>query len=337
MQLPCREAMLLTGITRLMICARRKLSLPLSPFLCIILIAISVVVSNEDDGAADTPYLFRTYDHHGEPDAVKNPGPAHRHEIWKVARATSAAPTYFSPVIIDDKEYYDGGIGNNNPVMLMLEEVAAKAETKSYDEAMSIVVSIGAGLKPSKRLRAKHKFPRITSLRPLKAISKVLDKLKETSTDSERDHHTVERMFRQIKFDHYYRWNGGGEVGGLALDEWHPNPKGHKPATDKFIEMEVKHYMSQEDIRQEVDKCARKLVKLRRDRAAYRPENGTWRRRTHCTVLRCPYCDILLEDRINLKTHIIQKHPEKLTPQIPIEALVQQMEERPPQFPGGPF
>jgi hypothetical protein len=177
--------MLLTGTTRLMICARRKLSLPLPPLVCVILIAISVVVSNEDDGHADTPYLFRTYDHHGEPEAVKNPGPAHRHEIWKVARATSAAPTYFSPVIIDHKEYYDGGIGNNNPVMLMLEEVAAKAETKSYDEAMSIVVSIGAGLKPSKRLRAKHRFPRITSLRPLKAISKVLDKLKETSTDSE--------------------------------------------------------------------------------------------------------------------------------------------------------
>jgi len=36
--------------------------------------------------------------------------------IWQVARATSAAPTYFQPIEIDDVLYGDGGTGWNNPV-----------------------------------------------------------------------------------------------------------------------------------------------------------------------------------------------------------------------------
>jgi patatin-like phospholipase/acyl hydrolase len=37
-------------------------------------------------------------------------------EIWKAARATSAAPTYFKSTVAGDVELVDGGLGINNPL-----------------------------------------------------------------------------------------------------------------------------------------------------------------------------------------------------------------------------
>jgi hypothetical protein len=69
-------------------------------------------------------YVFRTYDHpHPSPWAPEskrkrhlNPGNATADEIWKVARATSAAPKYFDPITIGERMFRDGAIGANNPV-----------------------------------------------------------------------------------------------------------------------------------------------------------------------------------------------------------------------------
>jgi hypothetical protein len=62
------------------------------------------------------PYLFRTCPHHSATPEVSNPGPAGKHEIWKFALETSAASAYFDSIVIDNKEYLDGGVGINNPV-----------------------------------------------------------------------------------------------------------------------------------------------------------------------------------------------------------------------------
>ena len=40
------------------------------------------------------------------------------YKIWEAARATSAAPTYFPRMKLDEYEYVDGGVGFNNPVLL---------------------------------------------------------------------------------------------------------------------------------------------------------------------------------------------------------------------------
>lgn len=37
-------------------------------------------------------------------------------EVWRAARATSAAPTYFESVKAGDEELVDGGLGANNPL-----------------------------------------------------------------------------------------------------------------------------------------------------------------------------------------------------------------------------
>lgn len=67
--------------------------------------------------------------------------------MWQVARATSAAPTYFEPFKLEvngDVDYYtliDGGVFANNPAMCAY--IEAKATFPDADEI--IVVSIGTG------------------------------------------------------------------------------------------------------------------------------------------------------------------------------------------------
>jgi patatin-like phospholipase/acyl hydrolase len=39
------------------------------------------------------------------------------YKIWEAARATTAAPTYFPRMQLGDRQYIDGGIGYNNPVL----------------------------------------------------------------------------------------------------------------------------------------------------------------------------------------------------------------------------
>jgi patatin-like phospholipase/acyl hydrolase len=46
--------------------------------------------------------------------------------IWEVARATSAAPTYFAKYL---KKYVDGGISANNPTVYTVREIQKMIET----------------------------------------------------------------------------------------------------------------------------------------------------------------------------------------------------------------
>ena len=56
--------------------------------------------------------------------------------IWEAARATSAAPTFFKPIVIDDVLYGDGGTGWNNPT----EEAIAEAHNIIYGQIVRSVV-----------------------------------------------------------------------------------------------------------------------------------------------------------------------------------------------------
>jgi predicted acylesterase/phospholipase RssA len=73
--------------------------------------------------------------------------------IWQVARATSAAPTYFLPITIDDVEYGDGGMGWNNPA----KEAIAEARDIWPDRPIGILISIGTGLEEALQLNDASK------------------------------------------------------------------------------------------------------------------------------------------------------------------------------------
>lgn len=71
------------------------------------------------------------------------------YEMWKVARATSAGPTYFEPQLLTvtgkDRVLVDGGVFINNPaVSAYAEAIRLSAEGELPDEQI-LVVSMGTG------------------------------------------------------------------------------------------------------------------------------------------------------------------------------------------------
>jgi patatin-like phospholipase/acyl hydrolase len=78
----------------------------------------------QSGGTTEAPYLFRAYDHdRAMTSLVRNPGGAQDVPITGVARATSAAPTYFKTMKIHGQGFQDGGFGANNPSQLAFVEV----------------------------------------------------------------------------------------------------------------------------------------------------------------------------------------------------------------------
>lgn len=73
--------------------------------------------------------------------------------IWQAARATSAAPTLFPPISIDNIKYGDGSTGWNNPT----NEAIAEAHNIWPDRPIDCVVSIGTGLEDPLQLNDQSK------------------------------------------------------------------------------------------------------------------------------------------------------------------------------------
>ncbi|CAE7168497.1 unnamed protein product [Rhizoctonia solani] len=96
-----------------------------------------VCALSRDNMEAKLPVHFRTYD------STWNPMP--NCKIWEAARATSAAPTYFKSITINDEgiplTFVDGGLAVNNPTARVLLE----AKHVFPDHPVSCILSIGTG------------------------------------------------------------------------------------------------------------------------------------------------------------------------------------------------
>ena len=58
---------------------------------------------------------------------------------WKAGRATTAAPTFFNPMLISDKLYIDGALGGNNPTFRAITTAGRLGHTQSN----ILVISLG--------------------------------------------------------------------------------------------------------------------------------------------------------------------------------------------------
>ena len=162
----------------------------------------------------ERPYLFRTYKNlHQSETAEKrltdrNPGPAHDIPIWWVARATSAAPSYFKPMKIHRLAYLDGGFGANNPCEEIFEEV--RKMNNHADTCASIIISVGTGIDTG--------WSRLKNLGPSRFIN-FLYVARKWASESEEVHVRMLNRKEGAPFK-YYRLNVPDGIGSLKLDEW---------------------------------------------------------------------------------------------------------------------
>jgi patatin-like phospholipase/acyl hydrolase len=148
-----------------------------------------------------TPYLLRNYD---------LPSSSYNGELgWKccdAARATSAAPTYFKPFWKNKESYTDGGIGFNNPVMLLFNETVSilSSELKENfsllsDFPIAYIVSIGTGLMPN----LPTPEPDAWALTRARAA---LNGTVEQVADAENAHNQMKNICERLKIP-YFRFN----------------------------------------------------------------------------------------------------------------------------------
>ncbi|MCJ1231417.1 hypothetical protein MMC12_008094 [Toensbergia leucococca] len=113
-------------------------------------------------------------------------------KIWEAARATSAAPGFFDPLVIGpyQTQLVDGGMGANNPVQYAM----LAAEQIWPNRAVQCLVSVGSG------------YPRMRSV-PTKIVA-FTQYLTSLATETEN---TAEMFAQQhqhmIVEDEYYRFN----------------------------------------------------------------------------------------------------------------------------------
>lgn len=128
--------------------------------------------------------------------------------ILQACRATSAAPTFFPPMLIQNppSAYVDGGLGYNNPIGPLLDE-ARHIWPPTRD--IGCIVSIGTGILASRDIG--------WTIQPL------FESLKDIATDTEK----VARELREemkhrygVEQNIYFRFNVQHGLEQVALEEW---------------------------------------------------------------------------------------------------------------------
>jgi hypothetical protein len=233
----------------------------------------------EMDRRSSGPYVFRSYETGTdviEDNFPRNSGTSINHEILKVCRATTAAPTYFRPQVIGESQFSDGGVEYNNPTFEAIKEI----RVLHGHECLKQVVSFGTG-KPAResklRQGAKKNLGRIN----VKAVN-VYNDLGRTArarlTDCELTHSMVEEFAKHGLSFEYSRFNIEEGLGKMKLDE-------HKDSTMMTIQNSTRTELEKTLVRMKLRKLARDLVNQRRDRIRRYPSQ--WERFVLCTRYEC--------------------------------------------------
>jgi len=248
----------------------------------------SIVVSfRKDQGAqGEGPYLFRTFP---SPQTAsldplhRNPGDASKDPIVDVARATSAAPTYFAPHQIGDNLFMDGGIVANNPTWLAFREVQQVRRFKA--NSVALVLSIGTGKSGPLSAFGEGLFGRYWAL--LKYAKKKASESEEPHTKMEeyvREHRHQARNSQPAQHtDHrplvYERLNVEIGLENMKLDDWKcKNRLGRAYESNRTLD-KIKNvtrtYLDDAAVQTKLNELAEILVNSRRERLT-RPNWDRW-------------------------------------------------------------
>jgi predicted acylesterase/phospholipase RssA len=233
--------------------------------------ACSTFVTGTSGLNADGPaVLFRSYRCKGHN--------ADKCFIWQAGRATTAAPSFFKPMFIEEPLpggwFIDGGIGHNNPTSLALDE-----GRRIYPNVKRFcVVSIGTGRQRSVRFvdsdmliscpnpkprqnfgfsipgaRIAHTLKRMPS--GVHVLEKIAEACVALSTSSERVHQILFAMANSDNPDiafPYYRFNVEQGMKDIGLQEW-----------KRIVELadHTRRYLSESESRLKRDNCVLNLTK----------------------------------------------------------------------------
>ncbi|KAI0161746.1 FabD/lysophospholipase-like protein [Hypoxylon sp. FL1284] len=273
--------------------------------------------SIRDIDGSGAEYIWRTYDHESDEleeaneidiDGIRltgyvNPSPAHTAPIWQIARATSAAPTYFEPIQIGDEEHADGAAIENNPSLLAVKEIHRK-----HRRAPQLFLSIGCGLVPRtqgarrngdkrEEVDTRGRFDWVRS------VFTMTHRLGKYILDPERTKRGWEEECETIHVPHRCRLNVEGELSSVRLNEWLPSDSGLE--TIRKIRRETEKYLERQDIKDHISRMATILVDIRRERS----RTVRWESFALDAFYYCNSCGLRFSTRDDFKRHV--KHGTK--------------------------
>jgi hypothetical protein len=265
-------------------------------------IVLAVRVNTAGKGA----YMFRSYEHLPFQESKQielNPGPAQNVPTCKVARATSAAPTYFKEVEIGEAMFLDGGFGAaNNPSQYTFEEVSQMSGNNEH--AIALTVSIGTGCPRDELNINGHQF-----------ISKLGAYLKWTThvtTNSEFTHRTMVSLHNTpAKRGKYHRLNVENGLEDIKLGEWKTARRetGVERVTLRRIRAATRTYLDNPEVQNQLRDIAEVLVHNRRTRSRTpRWTNVATGYQYHCTIEDCLDRATCHVSMVGLRQHIITVH-----------------------------
>jgi hypothetical protein len=252
------------------------------------------------------PYLFRSYDHRSAhpPDPVeRNPGAAHSIPMGDVARATSAAPTYFDNIIIHSRKFGDGGFGTNNPAFELMREVGQMH--RNDNTVIEVLLSIGTGQpQPISTIAKTTTMELYTYIRAAKKLATNSQMVHENMLGEKSNHNLP-----------YHRLNVPARegLGEMKLDEWKKRGgikrRPEARTTLAKIRKATEAYLGCDEVIQEMTGIAETLVKRRRARS----DTPLWGMVSTglqycCTYPKCSKGMKLRNCPDNLRKHLIMKH-----------------------------
>ena len=156
-------------------------------------ISYSVILAITKDNVDARPTLFKTYD---ISESLKDC------TVWEVARATSAATTFFKSIKCgrDEIEFIDAGFGYNNPCDVLLEE----AREIFPNSELGCILSIGTGLGAVVKIGDSR--------------LSILEALKKMASSSNKVADRLNTRFRNNAI--YFRFNVQKGLEDITLSDW---------------------------------------------------------------------------------------------------------------------
>lgn len=163
--------------------------------------------------------------------------------IWEVARATSAAPTFFDTITIGGEKFGDGALRANNPVKELEEEArdvwGRRDLTWNFELNTHCLVSIGTG-----KIRLDSFRETLVGLQIFQSLVQILTDTEDTANHFHRIHTAL------FQKGHAFRFNVDQGMEDVKLEEVEEIGK---------VEAMARRYISREDVCISFGRCAQQL------------------------------------------------------------------------------